>query len=60
MAVLITYLGYLSVGRIVIYAYLIALFAARQSYFILTTLNNAVYLNYAILAMTAGLLLFFR
>ena len=60
MAVFITYVGYLSMGRVLMYAYAVILLLSTQSFNILSFLNEAEYLPYVLGLLCLLFVLFFR
>ena len=60
IAILITYLGYLSIGRVLIYAYVFLLIFSNQSGNVISILNGANYLVYVIAAACVVFALYFR
>lgn len=59
-AMLITYLGYLSIGRLLMYAYVILLIFSHEAFNVISILNNTGYLVYVIAAACMVFVLFFR
>lgn len=59
-SVCITFLGYLSMGRVLIYAYVVLLVFAHQSFNVISVLDDARYLAYAIAAACGVFIIFFR
>ena len=58
-AILITYLGYLSIGRILIYAYLLTLFISSQSATIVFFINEHPAVNYFFVSANIVLVILF-